>query len=306
MLNCILFYDDNQRWWQPGNYLTKVMDSNFNINVYNHGVIAEDIGVLETLDSIKPKIDFILVVDSGKTHHKLHHHTETIVRNNVKTAIWLSDTHIGWEDRKFWITEFRYDYVFVAQKDAVSRVTDECAYSKDQVFWLPHAVDIDIFKLLNNPKKKYDAVSVGFMNQNREKIFPILESQINFKQFSTIWGWSVGKAYQEAKMGINIPVANDPLNMRCFEIGACKVPQIIGYPDNDSNGLFELFADEEDILTFPLSDISKLKELVVRLLVNPQISEKLAENMYNKVVNQHTYKHRLNTILETMSFEERF
>jgi spore maturation protein CgeB len=143
------------------------------------------------------------------------------------------------------------------------------------------------------------------MNQNREIIFPILENQLNFKQFTTIWGWSVSKAYQEGKMGINIPVSNDPLNMRCFEIGACRIPQIIGFPDNDSNGLFELFKDEEDILTFPLSDISKLKELVVRILINPQIGEKLAENMFNKVIKQHTYKHRMNFILEAIGYTER-
>lgn len=305
MLNCILFYDDTNRYWQPGNYLTKAIDSSFTVNIYNHGVIAEDIGIIESLESIQPSIDFILVVDSGKTHHKLHHYTEIIQRSGVLSAIWLSDTHIGWEERKFWITEFQYDYVFVAQRDAIDKVISECGYTKDKVFWLPHAVDTDIFKPLENPKKRFDAVSVGFMNQNREMIFPILENQLNFKQFSTIWGWSVSKAYQEGKMGINIPVSNDPLNMRCFEIGACKIPQIIGFPDNDSNGLFELFKDEEDILAFPLSDISKLKELVVRILINPQIGENLANNMYNKVIKQHTYKHRMNFMLETMGYTEK-
>jgi len=304
MLNMMMFYDDRGRWWQPGNYLTKVIDSFAEINIYNHGVIPEDIGILDSLDRIDPKIDFILVVDSGCTQHKLHHHTTKIQKSKVKTAIWLSDTHVGWKDRRRWITEFRYDYVFVAQKDAIQRVIKECKYDSKQVIWLPHAVDSEIFCPNPKIKPKYDAVSVGFMNENRKNYFPLVERLVSFKHRSTIWAWSVSKAYQEGKMGINIPVSNDPLNMRCFEIGACKIPQIIGYPDNDSNGLFDVFVDGEDLLSFPMSKIDTFKEVIVRLLMNPGLRTQLAENMYNKVINNHTYKHRLNKILKTMEFKE--
>lgn len=303
MLRCILFYDDRGRWWQPGNYLTKVIDSTSDIEVYNHGVIPEDIYVLDTIDQLNKPIDFILVVDSGSTHHKLHHFTDKIKATNTKTAIWLSDTHVGWNDRKNWVKQFRYDYVFVAQKDAIAKVIHECQYNPNQVVWLPHAADSDILQPSGTYVKKHDAVSVGFMNENRSKIFPIIKSLVNFEHKTTIWAWSVAKAYQESKMGINIPVANDPLNMRLFEIGACKIPQVVSYPDNDPNGLFDHFVDGQDILTFENSNIEKMKELIVRLLTNRDIRDHLANNMYQKVVNHHTYKHRLNTILETMGYE---
>jgi len=304
MLNFILFYDDRGRWWQPGNFLTKAIDSTSDINIYNHGVIPEDIGVLDSLDQISDKIDLILVIDSGKTQHKIHHHNDKIKASETKTAIWLSDTHIGWDERKKWVSEFRYDHVFVAQKDAIQKIVDQCKYPIEKVSWLPHAVDIDVFKPNEKIIKRFDGVSVGFMNENRQKFFPLLEQLINFKHRSTIWAWSVSKAYQEGKIGINIPVSNDPLNMRCFEIGACKIPQIITFPRNNSNGLFEIFKDGEDLYSCENEDIDKFKELVVRLIMNPQERSMIAENMYNKIISNHTYKHRLNSILSKLGFDE--
>jgi len=303
MLNVILFYDDRGRWWQPGNFLTKVIDSSSHINVYNHGVIAEDIGVLDSLDKIAEKVDIILVIDSGKTQHKIHHHMDKIKETDTKTAIWLSDTHLDYTDRKRWVSECRYDYVFVAQKDAVERIVRECKYDPSRVIWLPHAVDTDIFQPTGTYQKQYDAVSVGFMNENRKRLFPVIGELINFKHKSTIWAWSVNKAYQEAKIGVNVPVFNDPLNMRCFEIGAAKIPQLIGYPKGNSNGLFELFEDGKDLLSFELDDVEKMKDLVTKLIIDQDLRNELAENMYKKVIENHTYKHRLNTILTTMEFE---
>jgi spore maturation protein CgeB len=302
-MNIIIFYDDRGRWWQPGNYLTKVIDSSSEINIYNHGVTPEDIGILSTLHTIDPAIDLILVVDSGKTYHKLHHHKDMIRKTKIPTAIWLSDTHIGWEDRKIWISEFRYDHVFVSQKNAVDRVVAECDYERSRVHWLPHAVDPDIFRPNPDIKTSYDCVSVGFMNENRIRLFQIAEEAVNFRNRSTIWAWSASKAYSESRIGLNVPVANDSLNMRCFEIGACGIPQIVGYMDNDSNGLFDLFDEGDDIRSFRMSDTDMLQQILIELLSDQNERERISSNMYRKVVSQHTYRHRMNAILSAMDFD---
>lgn len=306
MLNAILFYDDRGRWWQPGNYITKVIDQSSYVNIYNHGVTPEDVDILDSLDQMETIIDFILVIDSGKTHHKLHHHTNKIKKSGAKTAIWLSDTHMNWMERRRWIMEFKYDYVFVAQKNAVPWVINECKYQENQVIWLPHAADPDIFYPNSNIQKRYDCVSVGFMNPNRERIYPVINNCAIFVNKSTIWAWSACKAYNEAKIGINIPVVNDTLNMRTFEIGACRIPMLIGYLDGDDNGLSEYFINNQDLLAFPLSNVDLLKEALSQLLIDESFRNTVANNMYEKVLKNHTYKHRLDTMLHTMGYMELF
>lgn len=298
-MNIVMFFDDS-RFWTVGSYCKKILERDPNVNIIGHGRIPEDVGLVEN-DKLMEKTDLVLVIDSS-THYKLHHGASILKKHNVKTCFWISDTHrpdwLSW--RLQMITEWKYDHIFVCQKDAIELVKS-CGYKDFEITWLPHAVDSEIFRYEPQFEKIHDVATVGFRNPKRDEYFPSLHKIVEFAEGQNLWAWSASRFYNEAKMGLNLSVTNDYLNMRTFEIPACKIPLIANCDKKNDNGFLEIFQDGEDCLVY--NSIDEMKEMVVRLLCNPDLYEKIKENGYSKVLTHHTYKNRCNTILSTLGFE---
>ena len=295
----VLFYDDS-RFWTTGSFCKKVFERDTKVEIIAHGRIPEDVGIVEN-DKLMEETDFVLVIDSS-THYKLHHGSNILKKHQVKTAFWISDTHrqdwLSW--RLQMITEWHYDHVFVCQLDAIEFVKN-CGYKDHEISWLPHAVDTDIFRYEPQFQKKCDVATVGFRNPKRDEYFPHLTKIVEFKEGHNLWAWSASRFYNEAKIGLNLSVTNDYLNMRTFEVPACKIPLVASCNRKNDNGFSKVFTDGKDCLVY--ESIDEMKEVVVRLLCNPDLYEMIKNNGYTNVLTNHTYKNRCNTILAAMGFE---
>ena len=291
---------NDTRFWTVGSYCKKVLERDPKIEILAHGRIPEDVGLCEH-EPLMEQTDLVMVIDSS-THYKIHHGANILKKYGVKTCFWVSDTHrpdwASW--RLQMMTEWRYDYIFVCQKDAIEMVKN-CGYSEDQIVWLPHAVDTEIFRYEEQFEKRYDVATVGFRNEKRDKYFPELHKVCEFKEGINLWAWSASRLYNESKIGLNLSVTNDYLNMRTFEVPACKIPLVTNINRNNDNGFFEIFKDEEDCLVY--ENVDEMKEVIVRLLCNPDLYEKIKHNAYAKILAHHSYKNRCNTMLATMGYE---
>jgi len=294
-MNIILAFNDN-RYWTVGSYIKRELAKQDDINIVAHTRIPEDTGICEEQCGLDA--DLILVIDDGVSRFKLHHHRDKLPKK-TKTAYWGSDFHredwAAW--RKQMIREWKYDHVFYAQKNFKEQIMS-CGYKSSECSWLPHAVDPEIFKPMPQIKKKYDIGYVGFLNDRRKEIATVLQDIMRFKHFNSVWEVNAARAINECKIGFNISVEDDVLNMRTFETMACGLPLLVNKVVG--NGLEDHFEDGKDLLTY--ADLSELKEKAVRLLANPDYRNSIAENGRLKTLTGHTYRNRINTILGTMGF----
>ncbi len=85
-------------------------------------------------------------------------------------------------------------------------------------------------------------------------------------------------------------------NMRLFEIPATKTLQIVDYYNE------EWFIEGEEIVSF--DNHSDLEQKIEYYLANPVEREKIAEAGYKKVYQHHTYKNRVNKIMDKLKKEK--
>ena len=299
MFNVLLLYNDIDRYWTPGSYLKRLLAQDPQYDVVGHARIAEDVDLIVDQNL---KIDLALVIDSGGPWFKLHHHTKSIKEKGIKTAVWWSDLHRN--DWASWrlqvISEFRYDHVFVCQKPFIEMIKQR-NYEDHQIYWLPHAVDPSVFIPMPQIEKKYDIGYVGYMNDRRRHQSLILKELMNFKEYHTRWELDAARCINECKIGWNCSVTDlDYANMRVFETLACKVPLLVYCNRKEHAGLLDLFEDGKHLFVYESED--ELRELSVRLLMNPDLRESVVDEGYRAVVTHHSYKNRLNTLLDTMGF----
>jgi glycosyltransferase involved in cell wall biosynthesis len=300
MLNIALCYNDVNRFWTVGSYIQKELALQQDTEIVAHCVIAEDSGILEA--QCDKQIDLVLVIDDGVTHFKLHHHTGRFLPK-TKFAIWLSDLHrpdwASW--RLQMIKEFHYHHVFYAQK-SFKEIVMQQGYSEQEVSYLPHAVDSEIFKPMPWITKKYDMGLVGYQNTRRQRAIKVLKEFVNFRHFDSVWAWSAARAINECKIGFNMSVEDsDVCNMRVFETLACEIPLLTNYSPNC--GLEDLFGKDFENKMLVYSTEQEMKEKAVRLIACSDLRKQIAYNGRQHVLSFHTYRNRTNSILGTMGFE---
>jgi len=88
---------------------------------------------------------------------------------------------------------------------------------------------------------------------------------------------------------------NNIVNMRFFEALGCKAFQIVDYKKDISSFLF---SDREDLVCF--KDDDELKELVKYYLARPEERKRISENGHRKVLERHTYIHRMKEVFSCL------
>ena len=111
------------------------------------------------------------------------------------------------------------------------------------------------------------------------------------------------RAYAGATVGVNIHQSLDPdptrdmrsCNARLFEAAAIGCAQVVDFRVD----LPRHFEDNSEILVF--QSPSELKGLVKRALENNAYRERLAANARQRALREHTYMHRMATLLKVVS-----
>ena len=189
------------------------------------------------------------------------------------------------------------------------------------VSYLPLATDIDKYKRVNLVKDEeqmynFDISFVGTPYPNRVKI---LENLTEFKLGVFGDGWErwfrkskipiyykgkavneeVLKIYSFSKIVLNIhdPEAICGVNTRTFDILSCGAFELVDYKPE----LEHLFKGGEEIVYY--KDIADLKRLIRYYLDNPKERNNIAEKGKTKVLNSHTWNHRIKEVIHILHSE---
>lgn len=209
-----------------------------------------------------------------------------------------------------------YDYLFVFDPYYIGPLKG--AGAKD-VRYLPLACDPDIHRKFNLDTKEMAKLNTevcfaGTLTSKRVQLF----NELNGFDLG-LWGWHTkilkkyptvkrfyrGKAFGEmlskvfsySKIVLNIHHEQSVLgvNLRTFEAAGCKAFQLVDYIKE----IQSLFTIGEEIITY--KSYRELKEKIIYYLKHENEMEEIAQNAQKRAYGEHTYSHRMNLILETIS-----
>lgn len=213
----------------------------------------------------------------------------------IPTACYLIDVHLGhWRAAA---ARF-FDVVFVAQKDYLP--TLRRAVGHDQVYWLPLAAAPDVHGDLRLDRI-YDVGFVGNIAQAhrqtaRQRRLALLAASFNTNDFYRHYSPAqVGEVYSQSRIVFNTSIAGD-VTMRIFE-GAAAGALVL--TDPVQNGFAELYEPGAEVVVY--QDDDDLLAKVRYYLDHPQEREAIARAGQARTLAQHTYRHRVQQILEIMS-----
>lgn len=238
-----------------------------------------------------PKLpDFYLWVDPAGRYFPAEIETLTI-----PTACYLIDVHLGhWRSAA---ARF-FDVVFVAQKDHVAEMRRIVGH--DQVHWLPLAAAVDVHYDHGLPRI-YDVgfvgnISVAHQRTARQRRLRLLTAQFPMNDPYRHYPPSeVGTIYSQSKIVFNTSIAGD-VTMRIFEGAACGA---LVLTDAVQNGLTELYKPNEELVVF--DDDEDLLTKTRYYLAHDKEREAIARAGQVRTLAQHTYRHRAQQIVDTMS-----
>jgi spore maturation protein CgeB len=239
-------------------------------------------------------------------------------RDGVATAMWfVEDYRVFGYWRAF---APYYDFFAVIQKEPFFSELKKIGV--DNSLYLPLAAQPDFHRPLNlSPveKKMYgsDVSFLGAGYPNRRKAFKQL-LHYDFKIWGTEWDGDVAlaplvqrngqrispeeavKIFNASKINLNLHSSikddrlvslGDFVNPRTFELAACGAFQLV-----DERGLLgELFARDE-LVTF--KNLDQLQEQIDYFLAHEEERQLFAGKARARVLKEHTYVHRMQTLLD--------
>jgi spore maturation protein CgeB len=228
--------------------------------------------------------------------------------------VYLIDTHINMHlnisnnfqlNHRLIISNF-FDSIFIYYKKHLNifikfQRTYKKRNHKKNVFWSPLACEPNLhYQNLNN-KRNYDIAFIGQMgpeNSFRHKFLKeiyLSDKLINLKKkyANNISDKLMSKIYGRTKIVTNVSMNKD-INMRYYETMAAGSLLLTNKIRN--NRLEILFKENIDYVTY--KDKKDAIKKINYYLNNPSIRKRIAKNGQKKVLNCHTYKHRLQRIIK--------
>ena len=210
--------------------------------------------------------------------------------HELPKACYLIDTHLHTSKHKQQAQIF--DYVFLAQKKYATEFQES---GIPHVSWLPLACDPEIHGQVKNVEKEFDVGFVGTVTASHERRVNLLtEIQKNFhlhqdRKFLR----EMAEVYSKSRIVFNNAVNKD-LNMRVFE-ALCSGSMLV---TDRASGLEEIFEAGKHLVLY---DDHTLVETVRHYLQNPKERERIAEEGKSWVIANHTYDHRAEQIVQTIT-----
>lgn len=203
-------------------------------------------------------------------------------------AWWIIDSHLSLP----WYLQqvSSYEFVFAAQRNAVQSLQGCC---NSEVRWLPLACDPAVHRK-HDLAKTHDIVFVG-------NVFPGVRSEVldcvkrHYPQFRTVRAFfdDMAREYSCARISINRSIRDD-VNMRVFEAVSCGTLLLTN--DLAENGQSELLQDGVHLATY--RSLDELVDKIEFYLRRPDVRERIAAQGCEYVTSQHTYHHRMTTVLQ--------
>jgi len=251
--------------------------------------------ITDILSKCPEKPDFIFAMQ-GFTNMEVY----GIESIDIPTVYYGIDTHTENKDYIFNEAE-KYKYVFFAQQKGCYEFEE---VKRRKAIWLPCAAEPFIHKPMNlHSGIEYDIAFIGgtdLKEAHKKRRDLLKQLMTKYKVFvGNAWGLFLTLQYNKAKIVFNCSF-NDDVNMRIFEALACKRALLTDKLSIES-GLNELFLDGTDIMTYE-NDIMEKARL---LLTDDKLREKIAESGYKKVIENHTYAKRSETICQMIKNNEK-
>jgi hypothetical protein len=205
-----------------------------------------------------------------------------------KSCFWEIDNHIH---RGASVDKYdRVDHVFVTQKHFLP------LYPPEKTTWLPLAADPEKHRLYEEEPVEYE---VGFLGNDtyprRRDLLDKIGAKYKLLRSTSAPGEEYSRKLSRCKLLFNCSMDND-LNMRFFE--ALSIGRLL--LSDKVDGQDELATDGEHYVSF--SDWEDLDRKIEYYLKNETEREKIARAGADYVRIKHTYKDRLQMILEVMGF----
>ncbi len=267
-------YDDAVRRDTTGVYCRKALDAIVETRHFRPSQLGE----------ISPgAFDLFLCIDDGLRYE--------LPRHLRPCAWWAIDTHL---DFPWYRARCRaFDFVFVAQRDGAAQLRSEGACD---AVWLPLACDPDLHRKYVVPKEFHVSFVGAPHAGERARLLDVIRKHGGNTFIGRRCFADMAHTYSASLVVFNRSIRND-VNMRVFEAMACG--SLLLTNDLTDNGQNELFSDGVHFATY--ADDAELLEKMRHYVVHDEDRERVAAAGRQEVVAKHTYRLRMETILETVS-----
>jgi spore maturation protein CgeB len=296
---------------------TGTIKNRLSIEVYNKKVSIINQDFIDEALLFSP--DVILVISSSGNKILPEFLGRLKQKLDIPLVTWFGDDPLRfYQETK---NVLHYDYLFTADPSLIAQLR---LITKNPIEYLPAAADPDIFKpvkLTDDEIAQFEC-DIGFVGAAssgdgggvmRAKIlesissynlkiygdpdwkrlykdFPFLKSAFQGRILPV---QETNKLFNAAKIVMNIhhPQNKYWASIRTFEIGASGAFQLADM----RKGIEDLFKLNEEIVCY--SSIQELRELVDYYLRHSEERIAIAQRLREKILQQHTYQHRMRTIL---------
>ncbi len=228
--------------------------------------------------------DVFLYVDTG-----ILYSLKNMRALNCLNACYLIDSHLAF-DLHLEHAE-NYDVVFTAHKPAVEMFKER---GIENVFWVPPACDPELHEE-KAEKKLYDIGFVGSLNPERVHLLNELRQRFN-TYYERCFLEKMAEVLSQSKIVFHNSAKNG-LAMRVFEVLASG--SMLLTDEAKGSGLTDLFQDRKHIVIYRSE--KELLELADYYLKNDDERKEIAAEGMKKVLNEHTYSHRAEDMIRTLS-----
>jgi 2-polyprenyl-3-methyl-5-hydroxy-6-metoxy-1,4-benzoquinol methylase len=272
-IHCVaLIYDDRTRPETTGVYCRRALESLVDQVVHFH---PNDLAAIPSRG-----FDLYLNIDDGLSYH--------LPAGLRPCAWWAIDTHLNFDWCRRKARDF--DLVFAAQRDGASRLEAEGIAA---AHWLPLACDPDIHRRFEI-EKGHDLAFVGNLFPGpRAELLDLLRRRFRSMVVGNAYFEAMARIYSAARLVFNRSIRND-VNMRVFEAVACG--SLLLTNDLADNGQADLFRDGVHLATYREAD--ELLDKAAYYLEHERTREAIAAAGRAEAQARHTYRHRMETLLE--------
>lgn len=279
------------------------------IQEYNKNLNDE---ILKIYKKFNPEI---VIIIKG---HKISKETLIKMDNSIK-ILWMMDSIFN-VNHTYKLLNF-YDHLFMFE------YTDVINLEKNKIksYFLPLAVDKNVYYPLNSDEENIDILFVGALYKNRIKVLEEVIncfSDLNIKIYGQFLNWKypdryikyffkeyknyflnknispqkLNSLYSKSKISLNIHHKQTKYgcNQRFFEILGSRGFQIVDY----NKYLSDFFVPGKHFVTY--KNINSLLYSIDKYLDMPNKRKKISNNGYNIAINNHTFLDRAKKIIEVI------